>query len=75
MGGQPAPRVIDDLAFNPRNRWRFAQDLISKFWRRLVKEHLSTLGQMEKKRNIAPSDVVLRVDPGNPGGHWPLARI
>ena len=46
MGGQPAPRVIDDLMFNPRNTWRFAQDLISKFWRRLMKEYLSTLGQM-----------------------------
>ena len=22
MGGPLAPRVIDDLAFNPRNRWR-----------------------------------------------------
>ena len=30
MGGQLAPRVIDDLAFNHRNRWRFTQDLISK---------------------------------------------
>ena len=29
MGGQLAPRVIDDLAFNPRNRWRFTQDLVT----------------------------------------------
>ena len=38
MGGQLAPRVIDDLAFNPWNRWRFTQDLISKCWTRLMKE-------------------------------------
>lgn len=79
MGGQLAPRVIDDLAFNPRNRWWFTQDLISKCWRRLMKEYLSTLNTqnkwVEEKRNIAPGDVVLMVDPGNPRGHWPLGPI
>ena len=79
MGGQLAPRVIDDLAFNPRNRWRFIQDLISKCWRRLMKEYLSTLNTrnkwVEEKRNIAPGEVVLMVDPSNPRGHWPLGRI
>ena len=79
MGGQLAPRVIDDLAFNPRNRWRFTQDLISKCWKRLMKEYLSALNTrnkwVEEKRNIAPDDVVLLVDPGNPRGHWPLGQI
>ena len=79
MGGQLAPRVIDDLAFNPRNRWRFTQDLISKCWKRLMKEYLSALNTrnkwVEEKRNIAPDDLVLLVDPGNPRGHWPLGQI
>ena len=79
MGGPLAPRVIDDLAFNPRNRWRFTQDLISKCWRRLMKKYLSTLNTrnkwVEEKRNIASGDVVLMVDPSNPRGHWPLGRI
>ena len=64
IGGQLAPRVIDDLAFNPRNRWRLTQDLISKCWKRLMKEYLSTLNTrnkwVEEKRNITPR---LRVDP------------
>ena len=30
MGGKLAPRVIDDHAFNPRNRWWFKQDLVTK---------------------------------------------
>ena len=79
MEGQLAPRVIDDIAFNPRNRWQFTQDLITKCWRRLMKEYLSTLNTrnkwVEEKRNITPGDVVLMVDPGNPRGHWPLGRI
>ena len=79
MGGQRAPRVVDDIAFNPRNRWRFVQDLISKCWRRWMKEFLSTLNTRNKwvdqKRNVAPGDVVLLVDPSNPRGKWPLGRI
>ena len=74
MGGQLAPRVVDDIAFNPRNRWRFVQDLISKCWRRWMKEFLSTLNTRNKwvdqKRNVAPGDVVLLVDPSNPRGKW-----
>ena len=42
-------------------------------------EYLSALNTrnkwVEEKRNIAPVDVVLLVDPGNPPGHWPLGRI
>ena len=79
MGGQLAPRVIDHLAFNPRNRWQFTQDLISDCWRGLMKEYLSTLNTrnkwVEEKRNIAQGDVALMVDPGNPPAHWPLGRI
>ena len=69
MGGQLAPKVADEIAFNPRSRWRFIQDLITKCWRRLMKEYLSTLNTrnklVEEKRSIAPGDVVLDVDPGN----------
>ena len=41
-----------------------------------MKEYMSTLNTqsklVEEKRNIAPGDVVLIVDPGNPRGRWPL---
>ena len=44
-----------------------------------MKEYLSALNTrnkwVEEKRNIAPDDVVLLVDPGNPRGHWLLGRI
>jgi len=78
-GGQLAPRVIDNIAFNPKNRWRFVQDLISKCWKRWMKEYLSTLNTrskwVEQRRNVAPGDVVLLVETSNPKGHWPLGRI
>ncbi|PFX26710.1 hypothetical protein AWC38_SpisGene8655 [Stylophora pistillata] len=79
MGGQLAPKVADEIVFNPRNRWRFVQDLINKCWKRLMKEYLSTLNTrniwVEEKRNLVLGDVVLVVDPGNLRGHWPLGRI
>lgn len=44
-----------------------------------MKEYLSTLNTrnkwIEEKRNIAPGDVVVVVDSGNPRGHWPLGQI
>ena len=44
-----------------------------------MREYLSTLNTrnkwVEEKRNIAPGDVVLMVDPGNPRGRWRLGRI
>ena len=44
-----------------------------------MKEYLSIPNTrnkwVEEKRNFAPEDVVLVVDPGNPRGHWPLGRI
>lgn len=43
LGGQLAPRLTDDLAFNPRNRWRLIQDLVKVFWRRWREEFLATL--------------------------------
>ena len=70
MGGQLAPRVIDDIVFNPRNQWLFTQDLLTKCWKRLMKEYLSILNTrnkwVEEKHDIAPGDVVLMGDPHNP---------
>ena len=60
-------------------RWRFVPDLISKCWKRWLEEFLLTLNTRNKwvdqKRNAAPGDVVLLVDPGKPRGKWPIGRI
>ncbi|KAK2571516.1 hypothetical protein P5673_004122 [Acropora cervicornis] len=40
----------DDIAFNPRNRWRLIQNLVKLFWKRWREEFLSTLNTRKKWR-------------------------
>jgi hypothetical protein len=78
-GGQLAPQVVDEIAYNPRNRWRYVQDLIHQVWKRCQREYLHTLQQrpkwLKESTNLKPGDVVMLVDQSNPRGRWPLARI
>jgi hypothetical protein len=78
-GGQLAPQVVDDIAFDPRNRWRYVQDLVRKVWTRWQREYLHHLQQRPKWReelpNLKPGDVVMLVDQSNPRGKWPLAVV
>ena len=78
-GGQLAPQVIDEVAFNPRNRWRYVQDLIRKVWVRWQKEFLSLQQNRPKwqvkQENLKVDDIVLMADSSNPRGRWPLGRI
>ena len=50
LGVQIAPQVTDDIAFNPRNRWRQIQNLVKVFWKRWREEFLSTLNTRKKWR-------------------------
>ena len=50
LGGQLAPQVTDDIAFNPRNHWRLIQNLVKLFWKRWREEFLSTLNTRKKWR-------------------------
>ncbi|XP_064641366.1 uncharacterized protein LOC135496150 [Lineus longissimus] len=78
-GEQLAPEVTDKIAFHPRNRWRYVQDLVKKVWIRWQKEFLSLLHNRPKwfriEEDIKPGDIVLMADPANPRGRWPLGRI
>ena len=79
MGGPLAPYGTEELAYNPRQRWRFVQDLVGRFWRRWTKEYLPSLQSRGKwlteKRDLVIDDVVLVSDPKSPRGMWPLGRI
>ena len=79
LGGQLAPQVTNDIAFNPRNRWRLIQDLVKLFWKRWREEFLSTLNTRKKwreaKDNLKVGDVVLVVDQNAPRGEWRLGRV
>lgn len=78
-GGQLAPHVVDEIAFSPRHRWRYVQDLIRQVWNRWQREYLHRLQTRQKwrveTRDLATDDVVLVTDVSNPRGRWPLGKI
>ncbi|XP_068738521.1 uncharacterized protein [Montipora capricornis] len=79
LGGQLAPQVTDDIAFNTRNRWRLIQNLVKLFWKRWREQFLSTLNTRKKwrkaKDNLKVGDVVLVVDQNPPRGQWRMGRV
>ena len=79
LGGQFAPEVSSNEAFNPKKRWRRIQQLISQFWKRWRKEFLPSLNVRGKwfnpKRELTAGDVVLLVEPNAKRGEWPLGRV
>ena len=76
LGGQLAPRVTDEIAFNPRRRWRLVQSLVKTLWKRWREEFLATLNTRKKwweaKENLRVRDVNLVVDQNAPHGKWHL---
>ncbi|XP_064637050.1 uncharacterized protein LOC135493570 [Lineus longissimus] len=64
---------------NLHKRFEFVQALATKFWKRFVKEYLSTLMRRAKwqnaKRQLAVGDVVLLTDQNIPRGKWDVAQI
>ena len=79
IGGQLAPVGTEQLAYNPRNRWRLIQDLTGRFWKRWSREYLVSLQPRGKWHKIEDAvkvgDVVLLTSHQNPRGLWPLARV
>ncbi|MCG8431498.1 MAG: hypothetical protein MJA29_10040, partial [Candidatus Omnitrophica bacterium] len=79
MGGPLAPYGTEELAYNPRLRWRYVQDLIAQFWRRWIREYLPTLQPrgkwLKEQRDLVVDDVVLVSDQKTPRGMWPLGRV
>ncbi|XP_064646215.1 uncharacterized protein LOC135499401 [Lineus longissimus] len=78
-GGQLAPRVLEDIAASPRDRWRYIQQMVTQIWRRWNREFLSLLQTRGKwldiKQDPEVGDIVLVADWTNPKGKWPLGRI
>lgn len=60
-------------------RWRHAQLLADLFWRRWLKEYITSLRLRQKwlhtQRNLKENDVVLVADEQTARGVWPLARV
>ena len=79
MGGQFAPESVDSTTFHPRQRWRKVKDIISRVWRRWVKECVPALNSRPKwtseVQDLKVGDVVLVIQPDALRGRWPLGRI
>lgn len=79
LGGQLAPRVTDEIAFNTRKGRRLVQNLVKTFWKEWREEFLATLKTQKKwreaKENLRVGDIVLFVDQNAPRGKWHLGRI
>ena len=79
VGGQFAPEVIDEVAFNPRKRWRRVQELVPHAMQRWMKELLPSLSPRTKwfkdEIDFKVGDVVIVPTQDMPRGKWPLGRI
>ncbi len=64
---------------HPQRRWKYVLNLVSNFWKRWVKEYLSTLQPRPKWQreveNLKIGDLVLVVDEHTAPLQWPLGRI
>uniref|UniRef100_A0A5S6Q7D1 Integrase catalytic domain-containing protein n=1 Tax=Trichuris muris TaxID=70415 RepID=A0A5S6Q7D1_TRIMR len=72
------PDVSHPTEITSRRYWRAAQTIVDHFWRRWIREYLSTLnkvlGKRSKQSDVKIGDVVLVVDTSNRRGTWPLGR-
>ena len=79
IGGELAPENVDTTKFNPRRRWRRVQELIRHFWKRSMKEYLTSIGARkkwnERERNVNNGEVVLVIETDTPRTQWTIGRI
>ena len=68
------PDVFDEEGQLSHKRWRQAQELIARFWRRWMLEYVPSLMERRKwtrsNRNVQVGDLVLIVDQNAPRGTW-----
>lgn len=83
LTGRPSPQFppyrIEESHQLSVKRWRLAQELSSKYWRRWIREYIPTLIQRVKwdreGQSLSVGDRVLIVDPTSPRGVWPVGRV
>ena len=73
------PNVIGERDKFSRKRWRQAQLLADHYWKRWMKEYLSTLQERPKcqreQKNLKVGDLVLIADDNVNRNQWPLGRV
>ena len=72
MGGQLAPDSAETTTFHPSQRWRKVHNIISRVWRRWLKECVPALNSRPKwtleTRDLKVGDIVLVIQPDTPRG-------
>jgi Family of unknown function (DUF5641) len=70
---------LSDLSGVHKRHYEQAQQLTDHYWKRWMKECVSSLLERRKwnehRRNVQVNDIVLVVDPITPNGQWPLGRV
>ena len=71
--------MIDESDKYSKKRWRQAQLLANHYWKRWLKEYITSLQERQKwrqpKRNIEIDDLVLVADENATRNRWPLGRV
>lgn len=77
MGEQFVPDSVETTPLPPRQRWRKLRSIISRVWRRWLKECIPALNSRPKWTSEFRDlrDVVLVIQPDTPRGRWPLGQI
>ncbi|XP_006811382.1 uncharacterized protein LOC102802836 [Saccoglossus kowalevskii] len=74
-----SPCLSETTDLYARKRWRQVQYMSDMFWKRWVKEYLSSLQKRQKwlksKPNLTVGDIVLIREETTPRCAWPLGRI
>ena len=70
---------IDGQQLSSRKRHQHAQELITHFWNRWLREYVPNLIErlkwLRNRRNLAVNDLVLVISPNTPRGSWPIGRV
>lgn len=74
------PSLSYEETFDHRKRYARAQSYANTIWSRWLKDYMPTLNKRSKwhahpEHDLKTGDLVWVVDPDNPRGHYPLARI
>lgn len=71
--------MYSDSELLTHRKWRHSQVLVERFWASFIKDYLQSFQTRQKWKldgnPIAPSTIVMIVDPQLPHGHWPVGTV
>lgn len=75
LGGKFAAETVNEVAFNPRKRWRRVQELVRHFCHRWLREWMPSLSGRKKwhgnRADLKVGEVVIVMSTDTARGKWP----